>query len=142
LPEHTLERDAETKERRKRIERREKKARRREADGGGVAEKFLERRKEPGKMNSLSLRQPRRRKRKRRSEEERKTQRACRTPGNRIARDYDYPWRRKGVIYPVAILITAPGHIIQPGVPHPETAPGDRLRYVHTDVGASYGGVN
>jgi len=43
------------------------------------------------------------------------------------------------VIYPVAVLITAPGHIIQPGVPHPETAPSDRLRYVHTDVGASYG---
>jgi hypothetical protein len=44
------------------------------------------------------------------------------------------------VIYPVAVLITAPGHITQPGAPHPETAPSDRLRYVHTDVAvASYG---
>ena len=38
----------------------------------------------------------------------------CKTPGNRIARDYDYPCREKRVIYPVAVLITAPGHIIQP----------------------------
>lgn len=35
-------------------------------------------------------------------EREREAEQACRTPGNRIARDYDYPWRRKGVIYPVA----------------------------------------
>lgn len=35
-------------------------------------------------------------------------------PGNRIARDYDYPCREERVIYPVAVLITAPGHIIQP----------------------------
>lgn len=60
-------------------------------------------------MNSVSLQR-----------RKREVEQACRTPGNRIARDYDYPWRRKGVIYPVAVLIIAPGHIIQPGVPHPE----------------------
>lgn len=98
-----------------RIQRKKARGREREREGGierderGMAEKFLERRKEPGKMNSVSLQRRRR-----------EVEQACRTPGNRIARDYDYPWRRKGVIYPVAVLIIAPGHIIQPGVPHPE----------------------